>query len=151
MLYNGRVGQSNFLYTFERISVVVAVVEVVVVVVHSGYSLYGNTRRIPFSMVPDVWWFAPDVFVCFVVNGAPRPTWAALAGPGNHNSEVYRDTINTVNATREGKHFRNKSALRGKVRYHSKLKPQLHQLCVRDTWSQYNSRGDTAIIISCRF
>ena len=55
MLYNGRVGQSNFLYTFERISVVVAVVEVVVVVVvHSGYSLYGNTRKIPFSMVPDV-------------------------------------------------------------------------------------------------
>ena len=115
MLYNGRVGQSNFLYTFERISVVVAVVEVVVVVVvHSGYSLYGNTRKIPFSMVPDVWWFAPDVFVCVVVNGAPRPTWAALAGPGNHNSEVYRDTINTVNARRDGKHFRIKSALRGK-------------------------------------
>ena len=38
----------------------------------------------------------------FLVNGAPPPTWAASAGSENHNSEVYRDTINNVRARRDG-------------------------------------------------
>ena len=81
-------------YKFERISVVVAAVVVVVVVVpHSAYSLYSSTRIILYFMVPDVWWFAPDVLVFIFVKRAPPPTWAASAGPENHNSEVYRDTI----------------------------------------------------------
>ena len=105
----------HFLYKFERISVVVAVV--VVVWWSSSFltrrRLYSSTRIMLFFMVPDVWLFAPDMLFFSFVNVAPPPTWAASAGPENHNSEVYRDTIN-ISARRDGECFRIKSAVRGK-------------------------------------
>ena len=80
---------------------------------HSFNCLYSSTRIIPFFHSSCRLIICSRCLVFFFVNAPPPPTWAALAGPGNHNSEVYRDTINRVGASRVRKYFRINSALRG--------------------------------------
>ena len=82
----------------------------------------------------------------FFVNGAPPPTWAASAGPENHNSEVSRDT--TIMLAQE--EMGNISA--SKARYVTRTASieietsAAPAVCVRRVL-QYSSRGSTPLII----